>query len=102
MKIVLSKSVQRVVVSWISLLIVMVLLIPKVSACTIWSAVGESVVGGGTLIAKNRDCLPDQYHRLELSSIRDPGYCYLGLVAYGKDSPGLMKWMLMEAGLEVQ
>jgi hypothetical protein len=85
----LSKKVRRAVVAWIVLLIAMVSLIPRVPACTLWSAAGESVVGGGTLIAKNRDWMPNHHQRLELSSIRDPGYRYLGLVAYGNDSPGL-------------
>jgi len=89
MEIHLSKSIRGAVVSWITSFIVMVSLIPKSPACTLWSAAGESVVGGGTLIAKNRDWVPNHQQRLELSSIRDPGYRYLGLVAYGNDSPGL-------------
>jgi isopenicillin-N N-acyltransferase-like protein len=89
MEIGFSKGIRWAVVSWIYLLIVMVLLIPKVSACTLWSAAGESVVDGGTLIAKNRDWLPDHQQQFELSSIRGSGYRYLGLVAYGNDSPGL-------------
>jgi hypothetical protein len=85
----LSKSIRWAVVLWITSFIVMVSLVPKSPACTLWSAAGESVVGGGTLIAKNRDWVPNHQQRLELSSIHDPGYRYLGLVAYGNDSPGL-------------
>jgi isopenicillin-N N-acyltransferase like protein len=84
----LSKSVRWAVVSWTTLLIVIVSLTPKVPACTLWSATGERVVGGGSLIGKNRDWVPDHRQYLELSSIYDPGYSYLGLIATG-NQPGL-------------
>jgi isopenicillin-N N-acyltransferase-like protein len=84
----LSESKRWGGVSWITLLIVMVSFIREVPACTLWSAAGESVVGGGTLIAKNRDWVPDHQQHLELSSLRDKGYRYLGLIATGHE-PGL-------------
>ncbi len=46
-------------------------------ACTCWAVAGEDVEGGGTLIAKNRDYLP-QSNELRLT-IPETGYTYLGL-----------------------
>jgi hypothetical protein len=56
-------------------------------ACTLWSAAGEAA-GGGTLLAKNRDWVPD--HRQEVRVVRPPhGWAYVGLFALGNDDPGL-------------
>lgn len=46
-------------------------------ACTCWAVAGEYVEGGGTLIAKNRDYLP-QKNEIRLT-IPETGYIYLGL-----------------------
>jgi hypothetical protein len=89
MEIHLSKNIRWVIVFWVTSFVVMVSLIPNSPACTLWSAAGRNVVGGGTMIAKNRDWAPNHQQRLELSSNHDSGYRYLGLVAYGNDSPGL-------------
>lgn len=68
-------------------------------SCTLWGATGSSTAGDVTLIAKNRDWKPGQTH--DLRQIRPPiGYMYLGLFAYGGDSPGL-KAGINEKGLVV-
>lgn len=72
-----------------SLWIGIIFLVPPALACTLWSASGDSLAGGGILISKNRDWAPNHQQHLELSTIRDSGYRYLGLIATGNDSPGL-------------
>lgn len=73
---------------------------PSAYPCTLWSAADNRVLGGGTLIAKNRDWAPNHPQLLELSSICNSGYRYLGLIAQGNDSPGL-KAGVNENGLVV-
>jgi isopenicillin-N N-acyltransferase-like protein len=53
------------------------------SACTLFAAAGESVLGGGTIIAKNRDRCP-LASGLKVFAPRE-GYRFLGLVSL--DSP---------------
>jgi len=69
-------------------------------SCTLWSAHGEgTVLGGGTLIAKNRDWVPD--HRQILKTVRPKtGYRYFGIFAEGNDDSGL-KAGINEKGLVV-
>jgi hypothetical protein len=69
-------------------------------SCTLWSASGDYVVkGGGTLIAKNRDWVPD--HRQVLKTVTPKtGYRYFGIFAEGNDDPGL-KAGINEKGLVV-
>jgi hypothetical protein len=56
-------------------------------ACTLWGAAGELAAGRGTLVAKNRDWLPD--HRQQLSIVRPKeGYASVVLVAIGGAEPG--------------
>jgi hypothetical protein len=52
------------------LILGLVFLLPaaRLSACTLWAAAGDSVSGGGTLIAKNRDQNPGQINRPEIIS----------------------------------
>ncbi len=57
-------------------------------ACTLFAAAGESVKGGGTLIAKNRDWRPDHTQILK-SAAPKAGHHYSGLYAEGNDEPGL-------------
>ena len=57
-------------------------------ACTLFAAAGESVKGGGTLIAKNRDWRPDHTQILK-SAAPKAGHHYFGLYAEGNDEPGL-------------
>jgi len=57
-------------------------------ACTLWAAAGVSVVGEGTMIAKNRDWVPDHRQKMEWISPKG-GYRYVGLVAVGSEFPGL-------------
>lgn len=89
MDVALAKGARCAVFSCVILLVVVGSLVPEVPACTLWSAAGESVIGGGTLLAKNRDWVPNHQQQLELSPIRATGYRYLGLVATGNDMPGL-------------
>jgi hypothetical protein len=61
---------------------------PTLYACTLWSATGERVAEQGSLIAKNRDWLPDHYQELQL--ISHPGRLkYIGIFAIGGKAPGL-------------
>ena len=55
----LLKSIIKI--SPISFVLFAVLLIgqPNTLACTLWAAAGDKVDGGGTLIVKNRDRVPD-------------------------------------------
>ncbi len=69
-----------------------------VLACTLWSAAGTRVDGGGTILVKNRDWKPDHIQRLSLVS--GSGYKYLALVAEGNDAPGA-KAGVNEFGLAV-
>ena len=71
----------------------------KGESCTLWAAAGNSVVGGGTIIVKNRDWAPNHQQRIELITPKK-GYRYLGLIAMGKDMPGL-KGGVNEEGLVV-
>ncbi len=74
--------------------------LPSASSCTLWSAHGDEIVrGGGTLIAKNRDWIPN--HRQVLKAVAPAtGYRYFGLFAEGNDEPGL-KAGINEKGLVV-
>jgi len=85
----LLKEIRSLKVFCLSLVIGTLLISPSAYPCTLWSAASDRVLGGGTLIAKNRDWAPNHQQVLELSSIRDSGYRYLGLIAQGNDSPGL-------------
>jgi hypothetical protein len=80
----LLKSLRKALFSCAALLSGIVLFIPGLPACTLWSAAGESVVGGGTLLAKNRDWIPDHQMRVELIPPGATGYGYLCLVAAGR------------------
>lgn len=70
-----------------------------VQACTLWSAAGNAVNGGGVIAAKNRDWTPNHNQELRLVS-PDKGYRYIGLYAVGGDAPGL-KEGINERGLVV-
>lgn len=68
-------------------------------ACTLWSASGDKVFGGGSLIVKNRDWQPD--HTQELKLVKsDNGYRYFGLYAVGGRYNGI-KAGLNERGLVI-
>ena len=67
--------------------------------CTLWGATGPQVEGGGTLIVKNRDWVPD--HRQELTVLKPAeGYKFLGLRAVGGAEPGV-KAGVNEKGLVI-
>lgn len=57
-------------------------------ACTLWSANGVTVKGGGSLIVKNRDGVPDHHETIKLVT-PDNGYKYIGLFATDGKYPGL-------------
>lgn len=71
----------------------------QAEACTLWAATGDAVAGGGTLIAKNRDWMPDHYQELRLVTPTD-GFRYYGIFAVGNNAPGL-KAGINEQGLVV-
>jgi isopenicillin-N N-acyltransferase like protein len=56
--------------------------------CTLWSAAGESVKNGGTLIAKNRDWAPDHKQVMKKISATKDNFAYFGLYAEDDDAPG--------------
>ncbi len=62
------------------------------SACTLWAAAGDRVVGGGTMIHKNRDWNPDHQQDLRLV-IPKTGFRYLSLYTTGND------WVGTKAGV---
>ena len=69
-----------------------------VQACTLWAVNGTAVTGGGSVIVKNRDWLPNQHQYVKLYSPAS-GYRYFGLVVDG-EYPG-MKEGINEKGLVV-
>ncbi len=71
----------------------------KGEPCTLWAIAGDSVVGEGTILVKNRDWTPNHQQKMELITPPE-GYRYLGLIAMGKDMPGL-KGGVNEEGLVV-
>ena len=61
--------------------------LPPSYACTLWGAAGSAVEGGGVLITKNRDWIPD--HRQQLNIVRPKdGYASVVLAAVGGAEPG--------------
>lgn len=55
-------------------------------ACTLWAAAGDSVGGGGTLLGKTYDWVPD--HQLQLRVLARGGYRVVSLYAVGNEHPG--------------
>ena len=73
------------------------LLLPAAAnACTLWAAQGSAVNGGGSMIVKNRDWLPNQYQHLKLIKPKK-GYAYFSLYAEG--TPAGTKAGINEHGL---
>jgi isopenicillin-N N-acyltransferase-like protein len=68
--------------------------------CTLWGAAGSEVDGGGTLVAKNRDWLPDNHQVLKTVAATAKHLAYFGLYAEDNDAPGF-KAGLNEKGLVV-
>ncbi|HSO61294.1 MAG TPA: C45 family autoproteolytic acyltransferase/hydrolase [Desulfobacterales bacterium] len=56
-------------------------------ACTLWGAAGNAVEGGGVLITKNRDWIPDHRQQLDIVRPKD-GYASVVLAAVGGAEPG--------------
>ena len=65
---------------------VLVYLPYSVEACTLWAGAGDSIIGGGTMISKNRDWLPDNQQQIRLVS--DGGYRFISLYAIGNQAAG--------------
>ena len=92
----LSKRNSKV---FLLILVGFVLLMPHANACTIWAAAGNKVEGGGTLIVKNRDWIPDHQQVLRLNK-PSQGYRYIDLNTVGNLNPGA-KAGINEHGLVV-
>ena len=73
---------QRIV--YLTLVMILFASLPA-QACTLWAANGSAVNGGGSMIVKNRDWVPNQHELLRLVS-SETGYSYFGLYAEGKYS----------------
>ena len=70
-----------------------------VAACTLWGVAGDTVAGGGTLLAKNRDWRPDHMQSIRLIAPKD-GFLYVGLFADDGAEPGI-KAGVNQAGLAI-
>jgi len=68
-------------------------------ACTIWAVSGSRVEGGGLLIAKNRDWVPNNHTSIRFVK-QINRYSYIGLFSKGGKVPGL-KAGVNEKGLVV-
>lgn len=58
------------------------------AACTLWAAAGPDAAGGGTLLSKNRDWLPDQQQTMQFR-VPHHGIPYFGLFAEGGRDSGI-------------
>jgi len=92
----LYKRVSRIV----SIMLISMLFGGTIYACTLWSATGDVVIGRDTLIAKNRDWLPDQQTELCLVTPQS-GYRYLALNVAGQDEEAGTRGGINECGLVV-
>lgn len=63
-----------------SALVFFLLAAPTALACTLWAAAGDAVLGGGTIIVKNRDWTPGESQRIEIFRPAG-GYAYAALMA---------------------
>ena len=77
------------------LVLALILALPC-SACTLYSAAGEAVEGGGTLIVKNRDYRPQIQ---KIRKVRDGKYKYLGLFNQRSDGKWTLRSGVNEKGL---
>lgn len=68
----------------------------KSDACTLWAVAGDSVQGGGTILSKNRDWIPNHQQQLRLVKPIH-GYRYISLYAEGSGT----KAGINEKGLSV-
>lgn len=71
----------------------------SVHACTLWAAAGTAAEGGGTILAKNRDRIPDHQQVLRLT-VPEKGYSYFGIYETKGDRMSL-KAGVNEKGLAV-
>ena len=94
-----KRIVPFFIVVFFGIMVAASLPMPRASACTLWAAAGERVVGGGTLIAKNRDWVPDHQQFIRLN-IPTEGYRYIELNTVGNKTPGT-KAGINEHGLVV-
>ncbi len=72
----MTKHIKRLL--WLVLLLMTVGV--SAHACTLWSAAGKSVSGGGTIISKNRDRVPGAPQRIQVVRPKG-GYAFVALIA---------------------
>jgi hypothetical protein len=84
----------------VALLISLVLPCAGSFPCTLWSATGSAVQNGGTIIAKNRDWIPDNVEVLRKVPETGNEYAFFGIYAEDDDAPGF-KAGINEKGLVV-
>ena len=89
---------KRYMMVWGTIVIMALSMIPA-QACTLWAANGNTVEGGGSLIVKNRDWLPDHQQKVKLI-LPEQGYRYIGLFTINGLHKGL-KAGINEKGLVV-
>jgi len=89
---------KRYLTIWIMMLLIIFSGIPA-EACTLWAANGTAVEGGGSLIVKNRDWVPDHRQDVKLISPSE-GYRYIGLFTIDGEHKGL-KAGINEKGLVI-
>ncbi|MEE3452554.1 carcinine hydrolase/isopenicillin-N N-acyltransferase family protein [Dialister sp.] len=88
------KSFKKTILAFAALL---ALSVPSAFACTLWGANGSEVEGGGTILVKNRDWVP-QYQEMKYG--KGEKYRYYGL--YGGDEKKMfLRGGVNEKGLAV-
>ena len=88
------KSFKKTILAFAALLVISV---PSAFACTLWGANGSEVEGGGTILVKNRDWVP-QYQEMKYG--KGEKYRYYGL--YGGDEKKMfLRGGVNEKGLAV-
>lgn len=88
------KSFKKTILAFAALLAISV---PSVSACTLWGAQGSEVEGGGTILVKNRDWVP-QYQEMKYG--KGEKYRYYGLYG-GNENKMFLRGGVNEEGLAV-
>lgn len=88
------KSFKKTILAFAALLAISV---PSASACTLWGAQGSEVEGGGTILVKNRDWVP-QYQEMKYG--KGEKYRYYGLYG-GNENKMFLRGGVNEKGLAV-
>lgn len=84
--------------AWLACVVVFVMFVGTLQACTLWGMVCTNAAGG-TILSKNRDWKPDHTQVLKMNR-SGKGYAYFGLYAVGGTEPGI-KEGVNEKGLTV-